>query len=279
MRKFAILLCCITVWGSSFTTVRAQFNNNNEKKKIYKVNLAIDLPVAVVGTALTGYGFKKIGEKTGPSLETVNALNYEEELSGFNRFFMPTPNYNESAAKVSDVLFYGAMPLGLGLAVDKNIRSDFGTVMLMYWEALALTGAIYANTAANVIKYRPLAYPGSGAPESERTIDGAKNSFPGGHPTITAASTFFIATVIKDYYPDRKGLHIAAYSTASALTLTNALLRHKAGKHFASDLLVGLSYSVPIGILVPYVHKIANKNDRISFYNSADGMTFAYVIE
>src|SRR5690606_23391020 len=155
------------------------------------------------------------------TLEEVDALDYENDVSGFNRFFMKTPNYSAGAAKTSDALFYGAFPIGLTLALDKNIRSDFATVALMYWEALAITGAIYSNTAANVVKYRPLAYPGSGAPESERTEDGAKNSFPGGHPTITATATFFMAKVIQDYYPHRKGLHLVAYSGASALTMAN----------------------------------------------------------
>lgn len=275
MKKIAILVSFIFTMG----TTSAQYSNEKEdKKKIYKVNLAVDLPVALVGSAFTAYGFKKINEKSGSSLEQVNNLDYNN-VSGFNRFFMKSPNYSEGAASVSDYLFYGAFPVGFGVAaIDKNLRSDFFTIALMYWETLAITGAIYANTSANVNKYRPLTY-SSEAPDHERMEDGAKNSFPGGHPTITAAATFFTARVLKDYYPDNKVLHIALYSSATAFTMANVYLRHRAGKHFASDLLTGLSYSVPIGLLIPKIHKIAQNDDRVAVYSSFNGMTIAYTIE
>ncbi|MGK7389742.1 MAG: phosphatase PAP2 family protein [Candidatus Cyclobacteriaceae bacterium M2_1C_046] len=276
MRRVAILFCLI---GSLSTTVKSQEHKNEEKpEKIYEVNLKVDIPIALAGSALTAYGFKLISEKEGSTPEQVNALNFEQDVSGFNRLF-GEPRYSEAASNTSDILFYGAFPLGVGLLADKASRSDFWTIMVMYWEALAITGTIYAQTAAHVDKYRPLAYPGSGAPLGERTEDGAKNSFPGGHPTITATATFFIAKVLSDNNPDRKGLKIAAYSTASALTLTNAYLRWKAGKHFASDLLVGLTYSTAIGILVPEFHKISRKNDRLSLYSGPNGMTLSYKLE
>lgn len=274
MKKIAIILTFLTTIGY---TVNAQ--NSNKPKDIYEVNLAVDLPIALVGSAFTAYGFKKIQDKSGSTLEQVNALNYND-VSGFNRFFSSSPNYSERANYVSEYFFYGAFPIGIGAAlIDKNLRSDFGTIALMYWETIAITGALYSNIAANVVKYRPLAYPGSGAPDDRRMSDGAKNAFPGGHPTITAAASFFTAKVLQDYYPHRKGLHIAAYSTASALTLANVYLRHQAGKHFASDLIAGLSYSVSLGILVPQIHKIAKNNERVAVYNSFNGMTVAYTIE
>lgn len=272
MKKIAFfLIFCI-----STGTISAQ-TGKKKPEKIYEVDLAVDLPVAIVGSALTGYGFKKIGDKESSSIERVNSLDFNN-VSGFNRFF-GGPRYSAWANKKSDLFFYGAFPVGFGLFLDKNIRSDLGTIALMYWETLAITGTIYSNTAANVNKYRPLAYPGSGAPDEERTEDGAKNSFPGGHPTITAAATFFTAKVLQDYYPDRTGLHLVAYSSAAVFTLTNVYLRHRAGKHFASDLAVGLAYSVPIGILVPQLHKIAKNNEKVSLYNSVNGMTLAYTIE
>ena len=275
MKKIALVFFFITI---IIGATQAQINKHRNNDKIYEVNLAVDLPVSIVGSALTGYGFKKIGEKSGSSLERVNSLDFNN-VSGFNRFFGDRPRYSAWADNTSDWFFYGAFPLGVTLFLDEKIRSDWATVALMYWETLAITGTIYAMTAANVNKYRPLAYPGSGAPDHLRTEDGAKNSFPGGHPTITAAATFFMAKVIQDYYPHRNGLHLVAYSGAAALTLTNVYLRYRAGKHFASDLIVGLAYSVPIGILVPHLHKVAKNNDRLSLKNTGNGLTLSYTIE
>lgn len=257
--------------------------SQHKPHKVYEVNVPIDLSIAVISSGLTGYGFYKIEQKEGSTLAEVNALNWEEDVPGFNRFF-GGPNYSESASKTSDLLFYGAMPLGIGLALDKNIRKDIWTVLLMYWETLGITGTIYGNTAANVVKYRPLAYPDPDtgvpvAPEEARLEDGAKNSFPGGHPTITAASTFFIAKVLHDYYPERKTMHFIAFSTASVLTLTNVYLRHRAGKHFATDLMVGLAYSVPLGILIPELHRITEENERLSLFNGRNGLTLSYKLE
>lgn len=263
---------------SVFQSASGQFYDERPQK-VYKANLKIDLPIAIATSALTAHGFYRITQNESPSLDRVNSLDFGS-VSGFNQFFMDDPQYSKSAEKVSEAFFYGAFPIGLGTAlIDKNMRSDFWTIALMYWETFGIIGTIYSQTAASVDKFRPLAYPGSGAPREVRTEDNAKDSFPGGHPTITAAATFFSAKIISDYYPNRKGLHIAAYSVASALTLTNVYLRHRAGKHFASDLLVGLAYSVPISILVPELHKIANRNDQLSLFSGPNGMTLRYTIE
>lgn len=277
MKRVVAIIFCLT--GILSTTVNAQQQQQQEKPtKIYETKLSVDLPIALAGTALSLYGFKLMSEQDGPGLAEVNALDYENKVSGFNRLF-GGPRYDETASKVSDVFFFGSFPLGIGVLADKTGRSDTWTLMLMYWEAIAITGTIYAQTAAHVDKFRPLVYPGSGAPDDLRTKHSAPNSFPGGHPTITATATFFVAKVLSDIHPHRKGLKIAAYSGASALTLTSAYFRWRAGKHFASDLIIGLTYSTAIGILVPELHKISNKNNRLSLYSGPSGMTLSYSLE
>ncbi len=214
-------------------------NQNNDKEPIYQVMPALEIPLAVGLSALSGYGFKQLYRKNGSTEEEILALDYTRDVAAINRW-TPEPRYSTAAAKRSDFIFYGSFALGLIPAFDKNINKDYMRIFLMYFEAIAITGSIYSMTAGHVDKYRPLAY-SDDAPMDVRREDGSKNSFPGGHPSLTATATFFVAKVFSDYYPNRKGLKITLFSSAAALTLANAYFRWDAGKHFPTDLAVGMA--------------------------------------
>lgn len=287
MRITTILLLsmsAITCWGQQINQISDTLNSYYEqgqhtdpgKKHVYEVNALLEIPVTIGLSALTGYGFKKIGDKRQSSEETILALNYMQDVPKINRW-TSKPQYNPSAATTSDYFFYGSFGLGIIPLFDKNINNDYGRIFLMYWEALALTGTIYSMTAAHVNKYRPLAYSDE-APMKVRREDGSKNSFPGGHPSITATASFFVAKVFSDYYPHRKGMKIALYSTAAALTLTNAYLRWNAGKHFPTDLVVGMGYGTLVGILIPQLHKIKNSESPLSLQSFPGGLSLRYAL-
>ncbi len=248
-----------------------------EKKHIYNVRLGIDLPIAIIGSGLSRYGFYRLVEKPKVPEEKILSLNYEEDVAAINRW-TDKPQYSEKAAKVSDAFFYGSFALGLAPAFDPNINHDYGRILLMYWEALAITGTIYAMTASSVDKIRPLGY-SEEAPMDVRTDDGTWNSFPGGHPSLTATTAFFTAKIFADYYPDRKGLRFALFTGAAGLTLGNAYFRWKAGKHFPTDLAVGMTYGTLVGILVPQLHKINKKDRNLAINPYPGGLNLTYRID
>lgn len=246
----------------------------------YEVNEELEISLALVGAGITAYGFYKIGQKSGIDSATVANLSLEEEVIKMNRKYQP--RYSEQANKDSDLFFYGSFPLPFLLLLDDNIRRDAGRISIMYIEALGLTGTMYTMTAAHVDKFRPLVY-AEDAPMSERTSSGAKNSFFGGHPSLTATSTFFAAKVFSDYYPERKGMHVLMYSAATLTTLGNAYLRFKAGKHFLTDLMIGVPLGAINGILIPQMHKVRDvnhdKNKNLSwnfFTGNAHGLSVTY---
>lgn len=248
-----------------------------EKKHIYNVRLGIDLPISIVMTGLSRWGYYKLVDKPKVPEETILSLDYEEDVAAINRWG-DKPQYSERAEKNSDIIFFGSFALGFIPALDPNINHDFGRILLMYWEALSITGAIYATTAGNYDKLRPQAY-SEEAPMDVRTDDGSWNSFPGGHPSLTATTAFFTAKIFADYYPDRKGLKIALYSGAAGLTLTNAYFRWKAGKHFPTDLAVGMAYGTLVGILVPQLHKINKKERDLAINPYPGGLNLTYRID
>lgn len=246
----------------------------------YEVNEELEIALGLMGAGVTVYGFYKIGQKSGSDSATVVNLTLEEEVIPMNRHHQP--RYSEQANKDSDLFFYGSFPLPFLLLLDDNIRRDAGRISIMYIEALGLTGSIYTMTAANVNKFRPLVY-SEEAPMSERTSSGAKNSFFGGHPSLTATSTFFAAKVFSDYYPERKGMHVILYSAATLATLGNAYLRFKAGKHFLTDLMIGVPLGALNGILIPQLHKVRDvnfdKDKKLSwnvFTGNAHGLSLTY---
>ena len=227
-------------------------------QKPYKLNLAVDLPLTLFGVAGSAYGFSKIGKKEGADSLTIIQLD-KNDIAKINR--SAAGNYDEKAKALSDKIFFASFPLPIVFLLDKTIRQDALTYGTLYMQALGLNGTLYANGAGHIDKFRPLAYGGDDVPFSEKTRGNAKNSFPGGHPSVTAVSMFFMAKTWSDYHPDSK-LKPVFYGAAGVATLTNAYLRYRAGKHFPTDLFVGVSMGTALGILVPHYHKKERKGKK-----------------
>ena len=229
---------------------------NNE---VYKVKNGIDIPLTVAMAGYTLYGFSVVyGRDKVPEAEIL-ALN-RNDVNSFDRPIID--NYSTKAKSASDVFFYGSMPLPLFLLLDKEIRKDGPKVGLLYLEALSLTGSIYVSASMIANRFRPYAY-NPNVDMDTRRRGGARNSFPAGHPAVTATSLFFMAKVYSDYHPDMKNKWIL-YSLAGAGAAACGIFRIEAGQHFITDVLVGVPMGALVGILVPHIHKVRNKNPKLS---------------
>jgi membrane-associated phospholipid phosphatase len=222
----------------------------NANNKVYKLKPAVDIPVIAAGSAWTLYAFSKIYSRDPSTVEKINSLNVNN-IPRFDRWAADI--YSEKAAEVSDVFFYGSMPLPVLLMLDKKIRKDAGKIALLYWEAMAVTGVFYSGSSYLTSRYRPYAY-NPEAPMEQRVRGGAKNSFFAGHVALVGTSTFFMAKVFSDYHPDSK-IKWLPYTIASAATGAAAYLRHRGGRHFPSDILIGTALGPLSGILIPHFHK------------------------
>lgn len=254
------------------------YQNPSDFKRIYKLKPGVDIPVTAVGMGWSLYAFTKIYSKDGSSLEKILSLQ-KSGINGFDRWAADV--YHERAGENSDLFFYGSMPLPLFLLLDKKISRDAAKVGLLYLEAMSVTGLLYTGSTYLTNRYRPYAY-NEAAPIGDRTSGGAKNSFFAGHVALVGTSTFFIAKVYSDYHPDSKAKWIF-YTGAALATGTTAYLRHRGGRHFPSDILLGTAVGTLSGILVPHFHKNKLfKNEHLSvlpFAGKSNGLAVVYKLK
>lgn len=256
IRSIACLLIIVYITPS-------QAQEKKEKKEAegpYKLCLKADIPITAIGIAGTVYGFT-LRESKDPLDSSFVANLSPQALHKFN--IDATKQNNKAASAISDVLLAGGFVFPWALAFDDDIRRDLGTVSLMYLETMALTGMGYWLTAGLVNKNRPYVY-NNDVKFSKRISKHSRNSFYGGHPSVTAAGTFFMAQVFSDYHPDSKFKYVL-WSFAGAATLTNAYCRYKGGFHFPSDIAIGVGVGTAIGIAVPILHRKRNKESNLSF--------------
>jgi membrane-associated phospholipid phosphatase len=238
-----------------------------KEDQVYILKPKIDIPVTAVGAAWTLYAFTKIYSKEETPAADILALN-KDNINGFDRW--AAGKSNPTASENSDYIFYGSMPLPIVLLLDKKIRKDAPKIGFLYLEAMAITGIFYTGSVYLTDRYRPETY-NTSLPLSDRMNGNNRNSFIAGHPALVATSTFFCAKVYSDYHPESPWRWVF-YGGAAAATGATAYLRHIAGKHFPTDLIIGTTIGTLSGILVPHLHK--NKNYAKQAWNISPYMNY-----
>jgi membrane-associated phospholipid phosphatase len=234
--------------------------------KIYRMNYLVDVPIIVVGGAATIYSFSIIYTKKPTPVATILGLD-KNKVPAFDRW--ATRFHDADMDRISYYPFYAVMPLPLILLADKKMRKDAGRLGMLYLEAFAFTGVVYAGAVYTTDRYRPDVY-NSSLLLSYRTNGNFRNSFFAGHVAVTATSTFFIAKVFDDYHPASKWKW-AVYGGAAAATLGMGYMRLEAGKHFPTDILLGAVVGTASGLLTPTLHK--NKSMKQKWTLGPDIMT------
>jgi membrane-associated phospholipid phosphatase len=261
---------------NAYDFVPAHTLREKEAARMYHLNYKVDVPIIVVGGAATLYSFTIIYTKKNTPVATIQALN-KNDIPSFDRW--ATRYHDLNMDKISYYPFYAAMPLPLILLADKKISKDAGRIGMLYLEAFAFTGVIYAGSVYFVDRYRPDVY-NTSLDMSYRTNGNFRNSFFAGHVAVMATSTFFIAKVFDDYHP-HSGWKWAVYGGAAAATIGMSYMRLEAGKHFPSDILLGAAVGVASGLLTPTLHKnknIAKQKWSLSpgFMDKGAGLAFTY---
>jgi membrane-associated phospholipid phosphatase len=241
----------------------------------YHTNFVKDGLVIAASVGVTLLGYDLIKNKHDLTPEEL-ATKTKNNLPFFDRW--AAGNYSAKANKDSYILFDGcyAIPV-LGALLNKNERSKFGQVMVMYLETVAITGSLYTLTAGLVYRSRPFVY-GDKAPLEKRLDKGGQRSFYGGHVATTAATCFFTAKVFQDFNPNSR-LTPWLYTGAGALTALMGYERMISGYHFFSDCVVSAIIGTATGILIPQFHKNKNlKHVSLSpFYqNNSKGFNLVY---
>jgi membrane-associated phospholipid phosphatase len=100
-----------------------------------------------------------------------------------------------------------------------------------------------------------------------------RKSFFSGHVSFAATATFFAVKAYTDYHQIKGFSRIALYSLAAVPPLITGYFRVESGRHFKTDVLVGLLSGATCGILVPELFRDKGKRNGLSFrpYYMQDG--------
>jgi membrane-associated phospholipid phosphatase len=207
---------------------------------------------AWLGGTAVGLGVTiPLGKRSRALTEEQIAALDRERIPGFDRF--ASRKARARAVHNSDVLLYGSMGLPLTLLADRELREDAAGAGLLTAEAFLLNTALTQITKELILRPRPLAY-NADVPLEIKLERDARLSFFSGHTSTAAVLSFATAKLWTDYHPD-SDLKPVVWATAALIPVTMGYLRVRGGKHFPSDVLVGLVVGAATGILVPQLHR------------------------
>lgn len=233
-------------------------------QKIYNVKVKWQLPASAACILLSNMGFRNLDKVSEMNAADILKLN-PNDINSFDRpgAFLD-PSEFESAQKRSDLFLNIALFTPAVLAFDKRIRKDWLDLITLYLVTHAVDNALYFAGTYSVRRPRPLTY-NPGLTLDAKTGEGRSNSFFSGHTSFSAAATFFVARIYTDYHHITGWKRIGLYAAAAVPPSLVGYFRMEAGKHFKSDVIMGLIAGASSGILVPALHKFKKKHENISF--------------
>jgi membrane-associated phospholipid phosphatase len=191
------------------------------------------------------------------TLKEISSLN-SQDVNKFDRIALGP--YKGDVP--GDIMLYGSFIFPLTfLTYDKTLE-DFGTISLMYGEAVLLNASINSLVKAITLRDRPFVYDENSLLEPKLDID-ARYSFFSGHTSMTAVNTFFTARVYSGYISNQTTKTIL-WTAAAIIPAIAGYSRINTHNHFPTDVIVGYIVGAAIGYLIPEIHKTKNSKSNNS---------------
>jgi membrane-associated phospholipid phosphatase len=247
------------------------------RHEVYRVNYRIDMPVTTVTIATAFWGFAVVDKKPPLDSLTITGLN-PNDINRFDRSAIwQNADFAPTARTVSDITLGICNALPFLLLADKEIRQEWGDVLLLFLETQAIVGNLYSwGSVVYIDRARPLVY-NPDIPWDEKTGIRTKNAFYSGHTSLSASASFFTAKVYCDYHPELGNRKYLVYSLAIIPPVATGLFRVKGLKHFPTDVITGLVVGAGAGILIPHLHKRMNSNlVFVPFAGKVNGLALSY---
>lgn len=225
----------------------------NSQASPYQFSMKKDLTLMGVAGGIGLIGIWQDGEKEDPTLTELNNLN-PQDLWGVDRPY--AGRWDPSANDMSNVMLATAM-LSPGLLLFKEPQ-DYKAIGVLYVETQLAILAGVSLSKGLVTRYRPFTY-GTDAPIEERLDADATRSFFSGHSAVITGSLVFSAKVFSDYYPKSKN-KAWIWSGAFALAAFGSWQRVEAGRHFPTDVILGMSWGAAMGYWIPELHTSKSKS-------------------
>lgn len=258
MKNF-LLICLSFLSTVSFATE----DTTAVRTKVYGVNKKLEIPIPAALIVASYFGFRELDRISTLTEAEVNQLN-PANINGFDRSVVNTSYAGfANAQKHSDLFLNISIVSPILLMIDKNMRRDWLDLLSMYAVTHAVDNAVYFAAAFSIRRARPLSY-NPEVPMFERAGDAKSNSFFSGHVSFSATSTFFAAKVFTDYHQIKSWKRLLVYTAAAVPPGLVGYYRMKAGKHFRTDVILGLLVGASSGILVPELHRKGKKENKLS---------------
>lgn len=240
----------------------------------YYVNYWLTSGILVAGLGTAYLALPGITDKTPVTNEELLALD-TDNFTAIDRWALELdPTNMNYYRQLSDYVMAGIVVLPLLTFIDRTINQDWGDILMMYLETQIITNNIYLYSPFGptfINRYRPRVYYDELA-NDERRRGTNRNSFYSGHVAVATSATFFTAKIYCDYHPELGGMKYLVYAAAAIPPLILSYIRLRALSHFPSDILMGLGVGAALGIMIPELHRIQDKNmawEVYSFYEGA----------
>jgi len=247
------------------------------RQEVYSLNYWIDIPVTSVAMFTSYLGFVAVDSK--PPLDSLTIINLDAyDINRFDRSATwQDAEFAPTARRISDVTLAVSNMLPFLLLADKNIRQDWGDVLLLFLETQAIVGNLYSwGCVVHVDRIRPLVY-NPDVPWEEKTGARTQNAYYSGHTSMSASASFFTAKVYCDYHPELGNKKYLIYSLALVPPMVTGFFRYKGLKHFPTDVITGIIVGAGAGMLIPHLHKRTGENlSIVPFAGRVNGMALSY---
>jgi len=227
----------------------------------------------ILGTSIAGWGLAQYLKQSADKI-TIDDLPLRDPENLWDIDKGAINNYSKSADMWSDVILYTSFALPFSHYTGKICRDQGFVIGGMALEAFFITDGITNITKALTKRFRPFTY-NPEVPIEDKLVSGARLSFMSGHASNTAALGWFTAKVYSDLYPDSKWKPVI-WTLGITLPAATSYLRHKAGKHFPTDVIAGYIVGASVGYLVPHFHKNKNKDSSLQVWPNAQGVSLMY---
>jgi membrane-associated phospholipid phosphatase len=164
-----------------------------------------------------------------------------------------TRQFSLSAKKASDIALISSLAVPGLLLLDRNVRADARPVATIVVQSLLLDAAITNMTKNLVRRPRPFCY-NPDAPLALKLKRDARQSFFSGHTSLVATATVTTAHIWSKYHPNSPWKPVV-WTSAFVLPATVGYWRIRAGKHYFSDVFMGLVVGSAIAWVVPRWHE------------------------
>lgn len=153
-------------------------------------------------------------------------------------------------------------------------KGEWGILAVMYAESVLWANGLKELAKTFVPRYRPYMYFNN--PPTDKVEDGDfARSFPSGHTTMAFNGAVFTSYVFAKYFPASK-FKIPVVAGSMTLALATAVQRVLSGNHFVTDVLAGAVLGSVTGFLVPFLHTLPIRTEKLDVAVSPVGLAVTY---